>query len=938
MVLSAAPVLLLADNSVCNHYEVDCLRLSNDRQNLTAYYIACCRSHCEFLPFCQYVWALMSLKLRKLDLHVHTPASHDFADKTVNADQIVAHAQKVGLDAIAITDHNTVDFVDTAREAAKKKDFTIFPGVEISCGGSVNGAIHVIALFNPTKTKADLQLVLGELQIKGSGEHALTSKSVSDVIDIVRGAGGLPVLAHANSKHGALSDIKGNPRTGIVQNENLCAAEATEGDFKKHDGKRLVDFLNGTDPTYQRKLGVYKASDNRSPDDKGHCLSAIGSSFTYFKMGELTIESLRQCFEDPDSRIVQDFEKEKINPGHAKIESMTITGGFLDGQTIPFNPSMNSVIGGTGTGKSLIVEFLRFAFDRKPQQALFSDHREKLEKQLRINGEIRVTFTDSSGDQYELVRKYDNPRNPYASPVTCVNKTTGDEFKGDISSIFPLLIYSQNEILEITRDPKAQLTLLDNFRDFEALRNNVTKIVQDTGNLDRKLYQAAQDSANLDALLKQQGTAEEKLKKIKRMLGSGTKKGTAEQYLKLVDEKAEIDAQIEAYDTLFEKIDDTIADFQSAAPTPAKVPKELQEVIETDVAGNYGAVVASLKDHKQKITAAKRNAAASLATWIKTKKFSQLERKYNGEIKRQKEKENFETSRKKLVGDKKELDQQVADAKRAATQYSGLRTQRADLLRQLSSAKDTYFSERSAQAKLITKKSAGRLRITVQQGDNKATYIQLLKKLKVGSQAEKKEIEEIANLISPVELVEMVLDKDVKKIAKIAHLTEQKAESIVNELSDPQNLLGTLSLQYEGYPEDRIDISYQKKDAKYYPLSELSMGQKADALVMIALGDGGMPVVIDQPEDALDMPSIWLDICSKLRIDKHCRQFIFTTHNSSISVSSDSDQYIVLEADGSKGWLARSGSIDQQKIKDDVVGHLEGGYGSYRLKRKKYGL
>jgi hypothetical protein len=116
------------------------------------------------------------------------------------------------------------------------------------------------------------------------------------------------------------------------------------------------------------------------------------------------------------------------------------------------------------------------------------------------------------------------------------------------------------------------------------------------------------------------------------------------------------------------------------------------------------------------------------------------------------------------------------------------------------------------------------------------------------------------------------------------------------------------------------------------------MGQKADALIMIALGDGAMPVVIDQPEDALDIPSIWSDICTRLRISKHTRQFIFTTHNSSISVSSDSDQFIVLEADGSKGWVSHSGSIDVQLIKNEVVGHLEGGYGSYHLKRKKYGL
>ena len=308
----------------------------------------------------------MSLELKKLDLHVHSPTSHDFGDKTITAENIIEHAQKIGLDAIAITDHNTVDFIDTAKEAAQKKGFTIFPGVEISCGGSLNGSIHVIALFDPSKTKDDLQKVLGKLDIKGKGEDSLTARSVSDVVDIVREAGGLPILAHANSTHGALSDIKGNPRTEIVKNKNLLAVEATSGDFQKQEGKRLIDYLNGKDATYQRKLAVYKSSDNRSPDDKGHCLSTIGSSYTHFRMGELTIESLRQCFEDPDSRIVQDYETTKINPEHPRIEKLSITGGFLDGQEIEFSPSMNSVIGGTGTGKSLIVEFLRFAFDRKP--------------------------------------------------------------------------------------------------------------------------------------------------------------------------------------------------------------------------------------------------------------------------------------------------------------------------------------------------------------------------------------------------------------------------------------------------------------------------------------------------------------------------------------------------------------------------------------------
>jgi len=881
----------------------------------------------------------MSLKLKKLDLHTHSPASHDFVDKTATAEQIVAHAQSKGLDAIAVTDHNTVDFIDIIKEAAKKKKFTIFPGVEISCGGSVNGSIHVIALFDPSKGKDDLQKILGKLDIKGVGENALTSKSVGDVIDIIRGAGGLSVLAHANSTHGALADIKGNPRTDVIQNPNLYAVEATATDFKKDIGKRIIDFLNGSDPTYKRKLAVYKSSDNRSSDGKGHSVNAIGSQFTYFKMGELTLEALRQCFEDPDSRIIQDYETHKINSEHGRLESISIKGGFLGSQKIDFNSGMNSIIGGTGTGKSLIVEFLRFAFDKKPHgTALFKEHTEKLNKQLRLNGEIKVFFTDASGDEYELTRKYESGRDPYSSKLSCINKSTGKEFKGDVSSIFPLLVYSQNEILEITRDSSAQLNLLDNFRDFATYQNKVSEISQTLETLDSQLVNAIQGSVNLAELNKQQKNIDEKIKKLEKKLGKKDSKATSPDYLKLSQEKTEMETQIDEFDSLTQRVDELIDEFESETPASKRNPKDIPEVIEAELTKSYKAVVSSLTKAKAEIELNKKMSESQILTWEKTVNYKAVEKKYNAELSVKKVEQLQETERRGLLKDKRDLGIKLTAAEKAANQYSKLKRERSSSLQKLEQVKQSYFKEREKQAELITEKSGGKLKISVHCDDNKNSYLQLLAKLKVGSHAEKREIETIVKNISPVMLVDYVLDKNIKELAKKGKITEQKAENIVTELSSRENLLKTLSLQYLGYPDDSVEILYQKKDKAYYPLAELSMGQKADALIMIALGDGAMPVVIDQPEDALDIPSIWTDICSRLRLAKHNRQFIFTTHNSSISVSSDSDQFIVLEADGIKGWVAQTGSIDLQLIKDEVVGHLEGGYNSYELKRKKYGL
>lgn len=880
----------------------------------------------------------MSLVIRKLDLHVHTPASHDFIDKTVTPEKIIEHSISVGLDAIAVTDHNTVDYIDKIKSAAKLKKFTIFPGFEISCGGSVNGSIHVIGLFDPSKSKDDLQKVLGKLDVKGGGENALTTKSVNDVIDIIRESGGLSVLAHANSSHGALSDIKGNPRTEMVQNPNLSAVEATSTDFKKEKGKRLMDFLNGLDPVYKRKLPVYKSSDNRNKEGTGHTLEAIGSQFTFFKMGDLTLESLRQCFEDPDSRIIQDFESEKLQSDHSRLISITVSGGFLDKQKVEFHCGMNSIIGGTGTGKSLIVEYLRFAFDRRPTGVLLKEHQEKLNKQLRLGGEVKVVFKDKAGDEYEVTRKYGSNRDPYSNPLICKQLATKKEFKGDVSSIFPLLIYSQNEILEITRDPKAQLSLLDNFRDFVSHQNQLKGIVGDLERLDAQLVQAIQGSINLVDLNKQLMNVEEKIKKIEKGLKPKNTKAATGDYITLSNEKTNIEAKLDEFEPLLERVDELIEEFENDTPQSKRVPKETIEIIDAEITKSYKAVVQGLKKSRQEIHVSKQKGEAELTKWEKANNYADLEKKHHKELLSKTAEQKQETERMGLLKDKNVLMAKISLADKASKTFLKLRNERNTLLSRLNKVKTEYYNERVDQAKLISDKSGNKLEILVHRDEDKEMYRQLLSKLKVGSHAEKKEVESIVNTLSPVELIELVLDSNKKDLAKRVKLTEQKAENIIKELRSQENLLQALSLQYRGNPDDSVEIRYLKKDKSFHNLSELSMGQKADALIMIALGDGLMPVIIDQPEDALDIPSIWTDICTRLRISKHSRQFIFTTHNSSISVSSDSDQFIILEADGTSGWVAQSGAIDTKSIKDEVVGHLEGGYDSYQLKRKKYGL
>jgi ABC-type multidrug transport system ATPase subunit len=116
----------------------------------------------------------------------------------------------------------------------------------------------------------------------------------------------------------------------------------------------------------------------------------------------------------------------------------------------------------------------------------------------------------------------------------------------------------------------------------------------------------------------------------------------------------------------------------------------------------------------------------------------------------------------------------------------------------------------------------------------------------------------------------------------------------------------------------------------------VSTGQKCTAMLILALSDGTMPILIDQPEDSLDIRGIWDDMCQKIRTGKDQRQFIFTTHNSSVAVASDTDKFTIITADDTKGEVLFSGSMDKKSVRHEVVEYLEGGLKPYILKMLKY--
>ena len=117
------------------------------------------------------------------------------------------------------------------------------------------------------------------------------------------------------------------------------------------DGNTRI--LNGKDSNYgPKKLGIFQTSDNRRRD-----FSLLGQHSTWVKWAIPTAEALRQACLAKESRISQDTPSLPA----IFITSIDVSNSKFMGQIyLDLSQQYNAIIGGRGTGKSTILEYLRW--------------------------------------------------------------------------------------------------------------------------------------------------------------------------------------------------------------------------------------------------------------------------------------------------------------------------------------------------------------------------------------------------------------------------------------------------------------------------------------------------------------------------------------------------------------------------------------------------
>ena len=209
---------------------------------------------------------------------------------------------------------------------------------------------------------------------------------------------------------------------------------------------------------------------------------------------------------------------------------------------------------------------------------------------------------------------------------------------------------------------------------------------------------------------------------------------------------------------------------------------------------------------------------------------------------------------------------------------------------------------------------------------NKKSFFGFLKESIKGLGVHTKKIEKIANqFINGYELFLEIINKD-DRILNV--LTENEISNLSERIKD--SLFSFITYQ----AEDKLIINDTVNEIPKN-IEELSIGQRAAALLSIILAEGNKPIIVDQPEDDIDNNTIYQGIIKTILKNKDERQFIFATHNSNIVVLGDSDNVIVCNTEKEK-FHYQSGSIDKEPIQKEIIKIMEGGEDAFNKRKLIY--
>jgi len=850
---------------------------------------------------------------------------------------------QAGFDCVAITDHNSGQWIDTLKEELAAMDeqkpagyrpLTLFPGVEIT----VSGGVHVLALFDPATRGDKIVRLLSKCEFEGAeGEtEDCTRKSCSEVIEIIAEESGIPILAHADGLAGVFQVQKGVTLKQTLRAEGLLAMEIVNATYT----------IPGIYSELRLNLACVVGSDAHHP-------SKVGTSFTWVKMQSPNLNALRLALHDCEDGVKR-HGASRIHPneiGHRfHLRRMTVSNGQKAGNgsglDIQFSPWMTTVIGGRGSGKSSVLDFLRIALGKTegmpPEVEKEFDNFNRIPRfrgdlgMLRSNTIIRL---EVAKDGRDIALIWQNGAWTQEE-LNGTGEWVGAGNPGDVPRRFPVRIFSQKQLYEMTKQPNVILNLIDDRWDKRLWLTKRDTLVSEWLRVCREMRQVVKEIANIGQTRAELDDVKAKI----RIFEDSGHKEVLGRYHSVKTTKQSLTSKTEAISDASTRFEE----FCNGLPT-IKLEQTITDAIGKESTESLEAILADFGDLTTKLRQITKEFETLTERWSKALDTIPWKNDFDGACEKY---EKLKTELKEaggtdiseyssLVEQRRALQEKVNKLSEYEATLMALRSEEGSLKKDLDTHERLLRTERQRIISSWVQPGEGeQIRITLQDmGDLISAQSGLRQLIRKPGEEFTNDIYRSHDDGRSEGLLAELIDKTEpqnrwQKLAE-ARLTLLEASGTAPRGLDRRfgrhleqlraNTPEDLDRLAVWVPEDKIKLELVQPNGTPEDIEMGSAGQRTAGLLGLILSLDDSPLIIDQPEDDLESRLISSLVVTGVRFLKQRQQVIVVTHNPNIPVNGAAEQIVEMRFFSGQIRTGAMGALQNAEIRRAVCEVMEGG-------------
>lgn len=837
------------------------------------------------------------LQYVRADFHLHTCKDKEFVysgEQNSFVNDYISALKESNINVGVITNHNKFDKDEykAIRKAAKKQDIFILPGVELTIKEGANG-IHTLIVFNPDEWLEDgsnhIQTFLTAAFATIPNPENRNTKSVYDLKNVFEkldayGRDYFIIFAHVDQNSGLFSECKG----GLL--ESLAGFAPFKNRVLGLQKSRTRDHLNQFERCCGYLPALVEGSDPKSITDIGK-----GDKCTYLKIGEYSYAAIKFALQDHRDRVSENVPNNK----HGFIESISFQGGKFDGQTIMFSRELNTLIGIRGSGKSSILEAVRYVLGLTAQ--MDKEYKESLVKNVfGSGGKATLNVIDKHGKRYSVSRIFGERIN--------VLDENGNDLNINPIRLFDGIQYFGQKDLSSSADHENGL-----------LEKLISGRINQPSNLDscvNELIRTVEHLLDVSKIPQQMTEVTTQQNELEHKLSIFEEKGVADKLKKqsgYATDTAKLDTVKNKTDAILRDIRNAFSKNSVASDALGGYSSTFNKDIFEDVSVVLSLIDAQLTQIGSCIAEIEKQRSGMEGIISRLKERTDSLADEFAEIKREIKDETLDVdSYVKMTADLQKTKEKLKQLREEASSKSKIEASFTKATRERNEALLATYNAYKAETERINQ-NQNELRIEIAfKGDREGFKSQMKNDFK-GTGISDIKYQAICDAFTDyAAIIEDWIIHDGNQLKSI--ITSSEYTKLEDKLRNQYEEL--LRRQVE----NKVDIYYHGK-----LLRQHSIGQRASALILFILTQSDNDIIfIDQPEDDLDNKVIYDEVITAIAQKKPYIQFIFATHNANIPMLGDSERVLVVEFQETKIDVAQ-GNIDLDSTHTQIVDIMEGG-------------